>query len=255
MLRRSSPGWHCKASGCGWRCGAPASRWSQRRRLQALHQATDSPGFETDRKVRHAALARLREALQALPVPEASLVRWQASWAGQLGGVGVFVRSSSNSEDLPRFSGAGLYTTVPNVTRHHALAEAVKTVWASVFNPEAWEARRWSRVPHDKVVMGVFVQRAVDARAAGVMSTLNPFDPQQPGLTHVSTKRGLGIRVVEGKRIAEHALVRSLAGTGERVRRLLGPAPQDIEWAIDGQGRVVLLQARPYVDRTPGRGR
>src|SRR6267142_1292482 len=30
-------------------------------------------------------------------------------------GKGLFVRSSSNSEDLPNFSGAGLYTTVPNV--------------------------------------------------------------------------------------------------------------------------------------------
>lgn len=266
---------------------------------QALQQATNTPGFETDRKVRHAALARLREALQALPVPEAILARSQSAWQLQLGGVGVFVRSSSNSEDLPGFSGAGLYTTVPNVTKPEALADAVKTVWASVFNSEAWEARRWSGVPHDKVVMGVFVQRAVDAKAAGVLSTLNPFDPQQPGLTYVSAKRGLGIRVVEGKRIAEQvlynrhsnaiqvlsrsddtvallldaqggvreqavdptravlddALVRTLARTGEQVRKLLGPAPQDIEWAIDGQGRVVLLQARPYVDRSPGRGR
>src|SRR5262249_49717418 len=38
-------------------------------------------------------------------------------------GKGLFVRSSSNSEDLPNFSGAGLYTTVPNVKGDHQLIE------------------------------------------------------------------------------------------------------------------------------------
>ena len=41
---------------------------------------------------------------------------------------GVFVRSSSNSEDLPGFSGAGLYTTVPNVTQAEALARGADRV-------------------------------------------------------------------------------------------------------------------------------
>ena len=75
---------------------------------------------------------------------------WLAQWNSQLKGQGVFVRSSSNSEDLPGFSGAGLYTTVPNVTQAEALARAVQTVWASVYNFEAYEARRaagWARTP------------------------------------------------------------------------------------------------------------
>src|SRR6185295_17438558 len=32
----------------------------------------------------------------------------------EYGGIGLFARSSTNAEDLPNFSGAGLYTTVPN---------------------------------------------------------------------------------------------------------------------------------------------
>ena len=63
----------------------------------------------------------------------------------------MFVRSSSNSEDLPNFSGAGLYTTVPNVTDENMLAEAVKQSWASVFNYSAYEARRIAGLPHDSV--------------------------------------------------------------------------------------------------------
>src|SRR4030095_10015388 len=47
-------------------------------------------------------------------------------------GMGLFVRSSTNAEDLPDFSGAGLYTTVPNVRGDEQLLEAIKTVWASI---------------------------------------------------------------------------------------------------------------------------
>src|SRR5699024_1587886 len=49
-----------------------------------------------------------------------------AKWRTQLGGRSVFVRSSSNSEDLPNFSGAGLYSSVPNVKEADKLVEAVK---------------------------------------------------------------------------------------------------------------------------------
>lgn len=268
-----------------------AAFMAQPQAQQALRAAQAEPGFAESRQVRARALAQLREALVALPLPEGQAARWWATWQRQLAGDGVFVRSSSNSEDLPGFSGAGLYTTVPNVKQADALTQAVKTVWASVFNAEAWEARRWHGVPHDKVVMGVLVQRAIDARSSGVMLTVNPFDPAQSGVSYVSAKRGLGIRVVEGQRQAEQVLyarrsnaiqvlsrsddplallldaqggvreqavepgravlsddlVRQLARTGEQVRSLLGHGPQDIEWATDTEGRIVLLQARPYV--------
>ncbi|REN15165.1 pyruvate, phosphate dikinase, partial [Mycobacterium tuberculosis] len=99
----------------------------------------------------------------------ATAAGWRAAWQSQLGGGGVFVRSSSNSEDLPGFSGAGLYTTVPNVKTGDALEVAVKKVWASVFNPEAWEARSAAGFGAESVLMGVFVQTAIDSTNAGVM--------------------------------------------------------------------------------------
>jgi phosphoenolpyruvate synthase/pyruvate phosphate dikinase len=223
-----------------------------------------------------------------MPVPEELAVQWQARWQQQLNSDGVFVRSSSNSEDLANFSGAGLYTTVPNVRQN--LADAVRTVWASVWNAEAFEARRVAGLRHTDVVMAVLVQRAVDARTSGVMITRDPFDASRRGVVYVSAKRGIGIKVVEGRRIAEQALfeqrggsverlshsaestelrldangglveqaaprsavlgdeqVRALAALALAVRQGLGGGDQDIEWAIDGEGRLVLLQARPYV--------
>ena len=255
---------------------------------ERIQQALTALDAATSRGGRRDLLAALRADLQQMPVPQDLADQWQARWQQQLNGDGVFVRSSSNSEDLANFSGAGLYTTVPNVRQH--LADAVRTVWASVWNAEAFEARRVAGLRHTDVVMAVMVQRAVDSRISGVMITRDPFDASRRGVVYVSAKRGIGIKVVEGRRIAEQALfeqrsgsverlshsaeatelrldangglveqaaptsavlsdeqVRALAALALAVQRGLGGADQDIEWAIDGEGRLVLLQARPYV--------
>ncbi|MEG0183707.1 MAG: PEP/pyruvate-binding domain-containing protein [Stenotrophomonas sp.] len=172
-------------------------------RLRALQQR---PGFGTDPEVRRAALAGLRAEITNA-APDAAFVRsLQAQWQGQLKGAGVFVRSSSNSEDLPGFSGAGLYTTVPNVTRADAMAEAVQAVWASIYNFEAYEARTAAGLQQDAVAMAVLVQVAAPSDSSGVMITRDPFDRARQHATYISAKRGLGIRVVEGKRQAEQVM-------------------------------------------------
>ncbi|RQO58118.1 pyruvate, phosphate dikinase [Variovorax sp. KBW07] len=250
------------------------------------------PGFASDPQLRQKALAQLRDEIVKWPVDASTAAAWRAAWQAQLGGGGVFVRSSSNSEDLPGFSGAGLYTTVPNVKTGDALEVAVKKVWASVFNPEAWEARSAAGFGAESVLMGVFVQTAIDSTNAGVMITRDPFDAGHPHVTYISAKRGIGIRVVEGKRVAEQVMYSSwskaiqvlsrsaeetslqldkdggvkevpveagrnvltdelvvrLANVGAAVKRTFNAVDQDIEWATVGD-RIVLLQARPYVER------
>ena len=250
------------------------------------------PGFASDPQSRREALAQLRDEIVQWPVDAATSAAWRAAWQAQLGGGGVFVRSSSNAEDLPGFSGAGLYTTVPNVKAGDALELAVKKVWASVFNPEAWEARSAAGFGTGSVLMSVFVQAAIDATNAGVMITRDPFDAGHPHVTYISAKRGIGIRVVEGRRLAEQVMYSSwskaiqvlsrsaeetalqldpaggvkevpvdtgrevltddlvvrLANVGAAVKRTFNAVDQDIEWATVGD-RIVLLQARPYVER------
>lgn len=201
---------------------------------EAVAKAEKTPGFSSDRRVRVAALQELRDTLVSLPVPAATATSWLAQWASQLGRGGVFVRSSSNSEDLPQFSGAGLYSTVPNVLREQDLEQAVKTVWASVFNAEAYEARRWAHMPHDRVIMGVFVQRAVSAQSSGVMVTANPLDPLERGVCFISAKRGLGIRVVEGHRVAEQVLFRERANAIQVLTR----SDDDLALLLDEKGGV-----------------
>ncbi|HEY3582688.1 MAG TPA: PEP/pyruvate-binding domain-containing protein, partial [Pyrinomonadaceae bacterium] len=128
--------------------------------------------------------------------------------AAEYAGKGLFVRSSSNSEDLPNFSGAGLYTTVPNVRGEQELIDAIKKVWASLWNFEAYEARERANVDHSKIFMAVLLQEGINSESSGVMITTDPFDTDNRGAIYISAKRGLGIKVVEGQRIAEQIIFR-----------------------------------------------
>lgn len=200
-------------------------------RLAKLQQA---PGFATDSKVRQQLLAALRAEILGWTVDPATAAAWRAQWQTQLEGKGVFVRSSSNSEDLPKFSGAGLYTTVPNVKTGDGLEMAVKTVWASVFNSEAWEARRAANFAPDAVFMGVLIQTAIDSTSAGVLVTKDPFDPNHNYATYISAKRGIGIRVVEGQRVAEQVMYSSWS----KAVQVLSRSADDTALQLDKNGGV-----------------
>ena len=212
-------------------------------RIAALEQR---PDFTGDANVRRAELAALRQDIIDAK-PDAALAQaWQQLWQQQLQGRGVFVRSSSNSEDLPGFSGAGLYSTVPNVTAPDALARAVQTVWASIYNFEAYEARRAAGIGQDAVVMAVLVQRAAASDSSGVMITRDPFDASRRYVTYISAKRGLGIKVVEGKRQAEQLMysswskaVQVLSRSAEDTQLVANPAGGVREVPIEGSRQVL----------------
>ncbi|HEX8282243.1 MAG TPA: PEP/pyruvate-binding domain-containing protein [Pyrinomonadaceae bacterium] len=173
---------------------------------EAVFEMMNDQRFVHDPPYRRERLAAMRERFKAGKVSDelraALLKKARAEYAGK----GLFVRSSSNVEDLPNFNGAGLYDTVPNVKEDEKLLEAVKTVWASLWNFEAYEARERANIDHSKAFMGVLVQEGVNADSAGVMITTDPFDSENRGAIYISAKRGLGIKVVEGKRIPEQLL-------------------------------------------------
>jgi rifampicin phosphotransferase len=164
---------------------------------------------EADPLWRKQALADLRATFVATPFDPALLAAVAKRRAEVIGEGGVFARSSTNSEDLKGFNGAGLYSSVPNVTSTDALATAIKTVWASVWNETAFDARRAAGIDHRSVMASVLIQRGMNAEAAGVMITENPFDPKEKGAIFINAKRGLAIRVVEGRKVAEQLLYRS----------------------------------------------
>jgi phosphoenolpyruvate synthase/pyruvate phosphate dikinase len=157
-------------------------------------------------------------------------------------GKGLFARSSTNAEDLPNFSGAGLYTTVANVRGDQQLLEAIKTVWASVWNYEAYEARESFGMNHFGVYPAVLIQEGIDADSAGVAITADPFDPEDRGAVYINAKRGLGIKVVEGRRVAEQVIYR----TRSRTIQVLTRSDEDTMLAFDELGGVKELKIEQH---------
>jgi len=172
----------------------------------ALYEMLQDQRFVHDPAYRRQRLTEMRERLQKGKVEaqlrQQVLQRVEKSFPGQ----GLFVRSSSNSEDLPNFSGAGLYSTVPNARGAEQIIEGIKKVWASLWNFEAYEARERAGVDHMKIFMAVLIQKGINSESSGVMITTDPFDKQNMGGIYISAKRGLGSKVVEGPKVAEQVI-------------------------------------------------
>jgi len=164
--------------------------------------------FVHDPAYRREKLVKLREQMETAEFDPTLREQVLAKVAREYAGKGLFVRSSSNSEDLPNFSGAGLYTTVPNVRGDQELIDAIRKVWASLWNFEAYEARERAGVDHSKIFMAVLLQEGINSESSGVMISTDPFDPENKAAIYISAKRGLGIKVVEGQRIAEQIIFR-----------------------------------------------
>ncbi len=175
--------------------------------------------FNHDPVYRKQRLAELRAKIQNGKLNESFARAVVEKRHALLGEKGVFVRSSTNSEDLPNFSGAGLYTTVPNVRDDGALLEAIKSVWASLWNYEAYEARESFGINHSAVYPAVLIQEGINAEAAGVLITTNPFDQDDRHAVYVNAKRGLGIRVVEGRRVPEQLIFNPRTGAVRALTR------------------------------------
>jgi hypothetical protein len=174
----------------------------------AIAEMLNDQKFVHDPAYRRERLAGMRERIQGGRFDPELRSRVLQRVAREFPDKGLFVRSSSNSEDLPNFSGAGLYTTVPNVRGEEATINAIKTVWASLWNFEAYEARERRSVDHTKIFMAVLLQEGINSESSGVMISTDPFDAENKGAIYISAKRGLGIKVVEGQKIAEQVIYR-----------------------------------------------
>ena len=183
--------------------------------------------------------------------------------AEELGTDTFAVRSSGVSEDGTEHSFAGIYESVLNVSAD-GIPAASERVLASA------NAARVSQYEHVGTGrMAVIIQRMVQPVAAGVALTADPINGDR-GSCVVSAVRGIGERLVSGAAMGDEWVVREQVATARRrpehaidrrqaiqvaneARRIAARrgAPQDIEWAIDGDGTLWILQARPMTALPP----
>jgi pyruvate,water dikinase len=109
----------------------------------------------------------------------------------------VAVRSSATAEDLPTASFAGQQDTYLWIQGAGRVAEKIQRCWASLFTPRAIDYRVKKNFPHEKVLISVGVQKMVNAKAAGVMFTLNPTNGDVSKVV-IEGSWGLGETVVSG---------------------------------------------------------
>src|SRR6266446_26840 len=185
-----------------------------------IYQMLNDQKFVHDPAYRRSYLTRMREQIQRGTMNPQLRVEVLRRLQAEFGTKGVFARSSTNSEDLPNFNGAGLYSTQPNVRGDDQLIEAIKSVWASVWNFEAYEARERAGIDHMKIFMAVLIQEGINSESSGVMITADPFNREdKEQAIYISAKRGLGMKVVEGQRIAEQVVYRPRANAVQVLTR------------------------------------
>ncbi|AMO94366.1 phosphoenolpyruvate synthase [Collimonas fungivorans] len=109
------------------------------------------------------------------------------------------VRSSATAEDLPDASFAGQQETFLNVVGIENVLEAMKHVFASLYNDRAISYRVHKGFTHAEVALSAGVQRMVrsDVGAAGVMFTLDT-ESGFKDVVFITSSYGLGETVVQG---------------------------------------------------------
>src|SRR3989344_5973212 len=114
-------------------------------------------------------------------------------------GVDVAVRSSATAEDLPDASFAGQQETFLNIRGPHAVVDACKKCFASLFTNRAISYRVDKGFDHFSAALSVGVQKMVrsDLSCSGVMFTIDTetgFDK----IVLINSAWGLGESVVQG---------------------------------------------------------
>ncbi|MFF7755776.1 PEP/pyruvate-binding domain-containing protein [Streptomyces sp. NPDC007971] len=189
----------------------------------------------------------------------------------------MVVRSSSNAEDLPGFSAAGIYDSVTTVRGTGQLMDAVRQVWASLLSPRSVRLRHQAGISLDDTYMGVIVQEYVPARLGGVLVTCNPARREDFRNVYLNCTPGSPERVVDGTVLPQQYLYNTVEGGGRTVDigsagtdlpaqtrsalarlSLAGRLLQshfseddaddalDIEWLMSDRGAFHLVQIRPY---------
>jgi phosphoenolpyruvate synthase/pyruvate phosphate dikinase len=246
------------------------------------------PAFHSDATFRADALKALRSAIRKGTVPDwitTALTSLQANFPA---GTSLRCRSSTNNEDLTGYSGAGLYDSFTHYETEGHLSKTIRQVWASLWEDRAFDEREFYRVDHFRTAMGVLVHPNYDGELAnGVGVTKNLVDPAWTGY-YINAQAGENLVTnPENNAIPEEFLIAQLLGQSRYTLQYVTfsslmpegqtviSTPQaelladqmakihnhflplynyppnfamELEWKIDTAGKLVIKQARPWID-------
>lgn len=184
--------------------------------LQELQDVEDSVEL-------HEVCTKIRESICSATMPEDLAEQIGKAYEELAEKVGeknpfVAVRSSATAEDLPDASFAGQQDTYLNITGRDMVIRKVKECYASTFTDRAVYYRAKKNFDHENVALSAAVQMMADAKAAGVMFTVNLATGADDSIM-IEGSWGLGEYIVQGTVTPDNFVVDkdSLTITSRRI--------------------------------------
>jgi len=208
--------------------------------MEAQYRALDALPEGPERQQRTEAFrAALHETIAATPVTDEFRRVLQNELQAVFGPgplPGLFIRSDTNVEDLPGFTGAGLNLTLPNVVGVDALLQGIPLVWASPFTARAFAWRQALMEQPEHVYTSVLLLESVPIEKSGVLVTRD-IDTGADDVLSVAVNEGLG-GAVDGQ--AAESLRIPLDGGRVQV---LATATAPMRRVLRAEGGVTLVPA------------
>ena len=246
-----------------------------------------NPEFKNSRDNQETELKKLRSVIKKGKMPPWMMTALDKLHKSFPAGSSVRCRSSTNNEDLPGFSGAGLYDSFTHKPSEGHLSNSIKQVYASIWNFRAFEERDFYRVDHLAAAMGVLVHQNYNGEVANGVAVSADVLYQTSGNYYVNTQVGEDLvtnpneesvpeeillgwyldegfqvmrpsnQVAEGKHLLTtdqlNLLRKHLTKIHGRFAELYGRSADDdtfameIEFKITKDGVLAIKQARPWV--------
>ena len=158
---------------------------------------------------------------------------------------GVFIRSDTNVEDLPGFTGAGLNLTLFNIVGFDNILKGILEVWASPYTQRAWAWRQAHMKGPEHIYPAVLLLRTVPSDLSGVMITQD-VESGDRSILSVAVNEGVGGAVegqaAESVRIDKRTGSVRLMASATSPRRMVPQATGGIA-KLPASGAETLLKA------------